>query len=177
MPVPVMTNDDIITAVLRREAGFVNDPDDPGGATNRGITLKRWRKYTGRPGASVAELRGITEAQARRFYLREHIVAPGFDAISNPPLRSLVVDCGVHHGTEDATRFLQEAVGGLVLDGIFGPKTRAAVNAADPLRVYLRVCGVRVRDFGSLITVNPKLSKFAKGWTRRVAEFIDAAPL
>lgn len=172
-----MTNDQIIDAVLRFEGGYVDHPDDPGGATNRGITLASWRRYTGKPTATKSQLRALTDAQIRRFYLDEHIVRPGFAAIEYAILRWLVVDSGVLHGVGDAARFVQTAIGGLAVDGIFGPKSRAAVNAAPVVRTYVGVCAARMIEEARVLTLNPRLITFYRGWTARTASFVRATPL
>lgn len=170
-----MTDTDIVAAVLAREGGFVDNPADTGGPTNMGVTLAAlfaWRK---RP-VTIADLKALTRQEAAAIYQKRYIVAPGFDAISNPAMRALVVDSGVNHGPEDAVRFMQRALGGLKVDGVFGPLTRAAVNAAAPLRLYVRTCAERMREYGRLITARPADSVFAAGWSDRVADFLDVAP-
>jgi len=58
-------------------------------------------------------------------------------------------------------------------DGIIGPKTRAALAAADQSVLYSKVLGQRLRHLGRLITHDPKQSAFAAGWMNRMAEFVE----
>lgn len=171
-----MTEDQIIDAIIQREGGFVHDPVDLGGATNWGITqqaLAAWRKKP----VTVEDVRRLTQEEARKIYREQYIARPGFQAICNPQLRALVVDCGVNHGPDDAVRFLQRSLGGLKVDGVLGPKTRTAIEAADPVRLYARVCGERMRHYGRLIQRDPNQHKFAAGWADRVADFLDELPV
>lgn len=171
-----MTDEQIIEGIIEREGGFVQHPGDHGGATKFGITIQmlgHWRK---RP-VTVADVRELASQEAREIYRELYIERPGFQAILNPELRALVIDCGVQHGPEDAARWLQQAIGGLKVDGRIGPKTKAALEKADARRVYLRICAIRTRYYGELVRREPSQAVFAAGWTDRVADFVEAAPM
>lgn len=60
-----------------------------------------------------------------------------------------------------------------LFDGVIGPKTRAALAAADQGVLYGKVLGQRLRHLGRLITNDPKQSAFAAGWMNRMAEFVE----
>ena len=59
------------------------------------------------------------------------------------------------------------------MDGVFGPLTLAAVNAAEEEPLYKRVLAQRCRFYGQIIARNPSQAAFAAGWTARLAEFIE----
>ncbi len=166
-----MTHDETIDAVLRREGGFVDHPADRGGPTKYGVTQDTLSAWRGAP-ATPADVAGISTAEARRIYKKLYIQDPRFDRIDDERLRMLVVDCAVNHGVGWATRRLQEAVGADV-DGVVGPLTLSAVNAADPAAVYRRLLAARCRFYGRLIANDPSQAAFAAGWTARLAEFIE----
>lgn len=163
--------DEIIADVLKREGGWVNDPADLGGPTNRGITLQRYSEKLGRP-ATIEELKKLTEKQAADLYREDFVVAPGFDRIADPGLANLMVDSGVHHGPEQATKWLQRALG-VKADGKLGPVTLAAIAGRDPEDLFQRVFAQRLRLMGSLITRRPEQFKFAAGWMDRMADYLD----
>jgi lysozyme family protein len=167
-----MTDDDIISGILAREGGFVNDPADRGGATNRGVTLNTFRKWRKDDRATVDELATLTEMEARMIYKSLYIEEPGFVGLTDDRLRALVVDSGVNHGPTNATFMLQRAIG-VRVDGVCGPKTLKAANEAGP-ELYYRMCGQRARLYGQIITQRPNQSRFAAGWMNRLAEFIEA---
>jgi hypothetical protein len=54
----------IAEAIVAREGGFVNDPDDPGGATKHGVTIGTLRRLgrdlTGDGRVTVADIRALT---------------------------------------------------------------------------------------------------------------------
>jgi lysozyme family protein len=167
-----MTNDDIIAAILKHEGGFVNHPEDRRGPTSFGITqdtLSAWR------GELVTELdiKALTEAEAKEIYLAVYLYGPGFGKIGNGPLRHLAVDSGVQHGSERVVRWIQTLVGATV-DGKLGPRTAAAINAAEPVPLFKRLLARRIRFYGGLISAASSQAVFAAGWANRAASFLDA---
>ena len=168
-----MTDTAIIDHILRREGGFVDHPADQGGSTNYGITQRTLKQYRGRP-VTVGELRALEEGETRLIYERLYIRGPGFDRIRSRRLRALVIDCAVNHGPSRAARWLQAAVGTRV-DGVFGPLTLAAANAAEEETLYKRVLAQRCRFYGQIIARDPSQAAFAAGWAARLAEFIEEA--
>jgi lysozyme family protein len=169
-----MTVTDTITAILKAEGWdeYTNHPADRGGPTKWGITEKRWREFKKDLSADV---RDISEVEARLFYMHEYIQKPKFDLIESDLVRHLVVDCGVNHGVTRATKWLQRAVG-VTQDGILGPQTLFAVNSADKMPTFLRISAYRIKLYGRLVTADSSQAVFAAGWNNRAASFLlDAA--
>ena len=170
-----MTDEELLDELLVREGGFVNDPADRGGPTNMGITqttLGLWRK---RP-VTVEEVRQLTRGEALEIYRERYVQRPGFSGIWNHELRWLLIDCGVNHGPATAVSWLQRSLGGVAVDGVLGPETRAALAEANPVKLYVKICASRVRHYGALISRDPRQARFAHGWANRVADFIEATP-
>lgn len=165
---------DLIDDILRREGGFVDHPDDRGGATNFGITQDTLAQWRGRP-VSVDEVRTLTPDEAAEIYAARYVLTPRFDGIEHDDLAALVVDCGVNHGPARAARWLQSAAG-VAVDGMVGPVTLGAVNQQDGVTLYRAVLAERCRFYGRLITRDPSQAVFAAGWANRVAEFIEETP-
>lgn len=165
---------DLIDDILRREGGFVDHPDDRGGATNFGITQDTLAQWRGRP-VSVDEVRTLTPDEAAEIYAARYVLNPRFDGIEHDDLAALVVDCGVNHGPARAARWLQSAAG-VAVDGMVGPVTLGAVNQQDGATLYRAVLAERCRFYGRLITRDPSQAVFAAGWANRVAEFIEETP-
>src|SRR5690606_3666406 len=59
-----------LSAVLKHEGGYVDHPRDPGGATNKGITIGTFRKWVKKNGTK-ADLRAISDADVAKVY-RKH---------------------------------------------------------------------------------------------------------
>ncbi len=154
--------------VLKHEGGFVDHPDDPGGATNRGVTIATFRRFFGNE-RTVDELRLISDAQV------EHIYRLGYwDAVRSDQLPSGVdfatFDFAVNSGPGRAARELQARVGAHQ-DGSVGDQTIASVRALPAAQVINELCDARLAFLRGL----SGFSTFGAGWTTRVAGVRNAA--
>jgi lysozyme family protein len=154
--------------VLEMEGGYDEDPYDPGGPTNRGITLSEFVRDKGLElssenfAAMKAELKAIPPATVRRIYYQNYWQAADCTELP-PPLALFHFDAAVNQGVAGAVRMLQQAVGTQV-DGEIGPLTLAAV-AATPVEEALSVyADVRRRRYRAL----PTFWRFGRGWLARV---------
>lgn len=151
-----------LSLVLKSEGGFVNDPRDPGGATNKGVTLSTFRAYVD-PKGTVDSLKKITDAQVSTVYRRQY-----WDAVHGAELPDgvdyAVFDFAVNSAPDRAKKYLQ-AVVGVAQDGRIGPETLAAVKAKFPAAVINPLCDKRLAFLKGLKT----WPTFGKGWERRVA--------
>ncbi len=119
---------DALRFTLPWEGGYVNDPDDSGGATNKGITqvtYNAWRTSKGWPTRSV---RLITDGEVEAIYEERFWNKTACSQLDDL-LAIAAFDFGVNSGPARAIRFLQEAVGARG-DGVWGPKSAAALRAA-----------------------------------------------
>jgi lysozyme family protein len=152
-----------LSAVLKHEGGFVDHPKDPGGATNKGITIATFRRFVN-PGGTVADLKAITHAQVDTVYRRQY-----WDAIRGNELPDgvdfAVFDFAVNSGPGRAIKYLQ-AVVGVTQDGVIGPATIQAVKAKLPATVIHDICNARLAFLKRLKT----WETFKRGWERRVRE-------
>ncbi len=162
----------LIDAILQREGSVYTDrATDRGGPTKYGITQATLAKYRGHS-VTAADVAALTESDARTIYLRAYVDDPEFDHIDDVHLRSLLVDSGVQHGPERAVRWVQRAAG-VKVDGVLGPISLSAIDAENPLTLYMRVLARRVRFYGRLISADHTQAANAAGWANRVAAFID----
>lgn len=168
----------LINGIIDREGGYVNHPNDRGGPTKFGITLKTLKAFRKDNTLTADDVKKLEKPEAFRIYERMYVFNPGFGKIRNEKLREVVVDSGVMSGQETAGKFLQTAVnkilgaGELVIDGAVGPKTIAAVDRCDPEDLVVAVCVSRIRFLGRLITRDPKQSVFAGGWMKRATKWL-----
>lgn len=148
--------------VLVHEGGFVNHPKDPGGATNKGITIATFRKWVKRDG-TIDDLKNISAADVAKVY-RKHY----WDKVRGDDLPSgvdyAVFDYAVNSGPGRAAKALQSVVGA-TLDGAVGPETIGKASAFNPAVVVNRLCDERLAFLKRLST----WGTFGKGWSNRVA--------
>lgn len=149
--------------VLKHEGGFVDHPKDPGGATNKGVTIKTFRAYV-KPNGTVADLKKITDEQVATVYYRHYWAAVNAHSLPSG-VDYAVFDFAVNSGPKRAAQFLQ-AIVGENQDGRIGPKTIEAVNAMSARDVIDQLCDKRLAFLQRL----PTWPTFKKGWTARVAE-------
>lgn len=158
-----------VAIVLAHEGGVVDHPRDPGGATNRGITLATLRAWRGDPGLGAEAVRDLTEAEARRIYrLRYWALVRGDDLPAGIDLA--VFDWAVNAGPGRAARGLQQALG-VPVDGAIGPITLRWARERDPQETIMAVCRLRLAHLRGLST----WPVFGRGWSRRVDEIEVAA--
>lgn len=175
------TGDDAVFAaalrhVLALEGGWSNDPADPGGPTNRGITLATyaaWRRRQitsqSRPGL-VAELRTIPASTVETIY-REAYWRAARCHVLPAPVALMQFDTAVNQGPLRAVLILQEALD-VTIDGEIGPRTLAAVLAADQIALLKAIAAIRRRRYRQ----TRNFARFGRGWLNRV-ERTEAAAL
>lgn len=181
--------EDIADEIVAREGGYVNDPDDPGGATNYGVTIHTMRRLgldLDRDGKVTAEdVRRLTRDQAREIFVRHYFVGPRINLLPEE-LQASVFDMYVNAGG-NAVRILQRMLNkmghALAVDGAIGPKTAgAAQEAAKKARGSLAdAYGIERRNYYyRLADARPPSRKYARrrdggkgGWIVRAEEFIS----
>jgi len=149
--------------VLRHEGGYVDHPKDPGGATNKGVTIGTFRRYV-KADATKADLKAITSEQVATVYYRHYWSAVMAHELPSG-LDYAVFDYAVNSGPDRAAKHLQALVG-VTVDGRIGPATLAAVGKKDTAVLINALCNRRMEFLRGLKTWNT----FGKGWSRRVAE-------
>ncbi len=152
-----------LAEILRHEGGWVDHPKDPGGATNRGVTLATLSDWLGRT-ATKAEVKALTVADVAPIYRERYWNAvKGDDLPAGVDL--MVFDVAVNSGPGRAAKFLQE-VAGAAADGKIGPATLAKVTALHPLAVIEGMAQRRERFYRGLGTFDT----FGRGWMKRLAD-------
>lgn len=145
------------------EGGFVNDPDDKGGATNCGVTLETFRQYYGRT-KQVKDLKAMTKEQWSWIMKTGYWDKIKADQIKNQSLAELCADWLVNAGV-GKIKDIQKAIG-VAADGIVGPRTLAALNT-NPAVAFYKIHSARVAWYEALIRRNPVYEKYRKGWLNR----------
>jgi lysozyme family protein len=147
----------VVTAIMKAEGGYVDDAKDPGGATKWGISKKSFPDIN---------IKTLTEEQARSLYFT-HYWVPGKCGLLSERIRLIYFDMCVHQGIASAVTTLQKALSSagyaVEIDGIIGTETiSASIHLEqDRLRSY------RVLRLANIVTNNPAMEKYWYGWYKR----------
>ena len=157
-----MNFDAAFDLLLKHEGGYSDHVADPGGKTRYGITeaVAREVGYKG-------DMRELPLELAKRIY-KERYWSPVKAEELPPAVRYVVFDAAVNSGPGQAAKWLQRALG-VADDGVIGPKTIAAANAANPDALRMRILGQRLRFMTNL----PNWGPFSRGWSRRIADLME----
>lgn len=175
--------DQALAVVLAHEGGFVNDPNDPGGATKFGISL-RWLKEIGDLDGDgrldgdlnldghidIDDIKLLTRDNAAAFYRAGWWDKYGYGSLP-PAVASKVFDLAVNMGGPQAHKVLQRACRAagkpIVDDGLLGPVTRAAIEERSPAALVIAMRSEAAGFYRVLVGQKPTLGVFLNGWLKR----------
>ncbi|WP_134679250.1 holin-associated N-acetylmuramidase [Paracoccus ravus] len=184
------TVEQIAREIVTREGGYVNDPDDPGGATNYGVTLTTLRGLgedgNGDGKVDLEDLKALDRADAQRIFVTHYFRKPRLGELPEP-LQPSVFDMQVNAGA-NAVKILQRLLTRMGFatnpDGVIGPQTIEAARLAQiAARDHLAdAYGIERRNYYyNLADARPASRKYARsqsggkgGWILRAEEFISA---
>lgn len=181
--------EEVAAQIVAREGGYVNDPDDPGGATNYGVTVGTMKSLgldlnkDGRVDANDVKM--LTRGQAQQVFVEHYFRRPRLAELP-PAVQASVFDMYVNAGA-NAVKILQRLVARMGFaasaDGVIGPRTLAAAHdaAAAAPDHFADAYGIARRNYYySLADQRPASRKYARskaggkgGWITRAEEFIQ----
>ena len=151
--------------ILKWEGGFVNDPADKGGATNKGVTIGTFRQFYGQD-KTVDDLKNITDAQWENIFKKGYWDKWRADEIIDQTVANCLVDWYYHsgnHGIKEPQKIL-----GVAVDGIVGPNTIAAVNKMHPKELFWKVQAARHNFVENIVKTTQSQDRFLAGWKNRI---------
>ena len=165
----------IIAMVMAIEGGFVNHPDDPGGATKYGIT-----EQTARDFGYQGEMKDLPKETAFKIYEVLYVIQPHFDELIeiNPAIAHKMIDAGINVGTSRVSIWFQRALnsysrGGLDYplideDGVIGPATLNAYRSLEKVRGKVQACTLMLKALdgyqASYYLSLTQYNMFLSGW-------------
>lgn len=178
----------IAEQIVAREGGFVNDPADPGGATKHGVTIGTLRRLgldlTGDGAITVDDVERMTPQRAAGIFIDHYFLKPGLDRLP-AGIQASVFDMYVNAGANAVKilqRLLRQMGHPVTVDGVVGPQTLAAAEAAHAAAPnhLADAYGIARRNYYlRLADLRPASRKFARsnaggkgGWVLRAEEFI-----
>lgn len=157
-----------VPRLLQLEGGYVDHPDDKGGPTNRGVTLRTYQDHFGQH-KTVVDLKNLSHEEW------EHIMKTGYwdkckaDQIESQAVAEITVDWCINSGMVGLRR-VQELVGAKP-DGIAGPITLSLINSSDPRLLFERIKAARNQFYINRVKLNPSQKVFMPGWMNRLGLF------
>lgn len=148
--------DVVVKITLQNEGGYVDNPNDPGGATNMGIEQQDLPDI---------DIKTLTVDQATAYYA-EHYWKPYYGSIESQATANKLFDMGVLFGVGTAVGLLQRALG-VSPDGVFGPETLQAVNE-HPSSLLGAYKAQLVNHVQLVVSAKPETREFMNGWIRRI---------
>ena len=147
-----------IEVILKHEGGYVNDPVDPGGETNMGISKRAYPDL---------DIKGLTKQSVREIYYKDYWLKGKCPQVPDE-LRLIFFDMVVNMGKSRAVKILQKSVSAkgikTTVDGGIGPQTisNTLKSGLEPERLR----SYRVKYYADLVNRKPSLVKYWFGWYR-----------
>lgn len=165
-----MTRFDTCYQIVKQlEGGYVNDPDDNGGATNYGVTQEVYSGWLEAGGEYERDVKFITEHEAKEIYSDYWRDCKASYCL--PPLDLLVFDCAINSGARRAIKLLQRCLG-VGEDGIFGPMTHGALHEEMAAMGIEHVCEMYLQErqwwYLEIVRRNASQRKWLNGWMNRL---------
>lgn len=171
-----------IKVVLDHEGGFSNDPDDPGGATKFGISLRflktigEFGDFDGDGDIDVDDIKLLTIERSSFIYQREWWNRHRYNLINDDEIATKILDWSINMGSVRAHKIIQRAVNllpttkePLTVDGILGAKTVEAVNRSNSKDLLMVLRGVLASYYIGLAESDARFKKFIVGWLNKKA--------
>jgi len=150
-----------LALVLKEEGGYVDNPHDPGGMTNLGVTKTTWENWVGHP-VDEKTMRDLGPLDVAPLYRKNYWMAAQCERLP-AGLDLCVFDAAVNSGVSQSIKFVQRALD-VVIDGILGQQSLAAMASRDLPELIEQTCEERLHFLQNLRT----WSNFGEGWSNRV---------
>lgn len=168
-----------LPTLLQHEGGWVDDPADPGGMTNKGVTFGTFRLVAESILAlepSSHQLRQLSNEHAGRIYKAEYWDALRGDDINHQLLANILFDFYVNagsHATVTLIKVMNQAGANLHSTSRITPRVLQVLHKMDLAEIYMAYKHARISYYTNLAHEHPLLRRFLKGWLARVNSFPD----
>lgn len=159
--------------IKKWEGGFVHHPNDPGGATNFGITratLSAWRGTK----ASIDDVKTMSINEAKKIYFTHYWLPLHADEMPIS-IALMTYNAAVNSGPSRGVKLLQKALNNLghniAIDGKVGQQTLAALNTVDERALVAAFAKTHENFYRRL----KHFSTFGNGWINRLNDIAASA--
>lgn len=160
-----------LTKTLAHEGGKSDDPADPGGRTNQGVTQKVYDRWKISKHESLRDVWDIDPHEVTTIYLELFWIPSMAGAIDNQDVANKYFDVCVNTGLRNGCEMLQMACSDAghptIIDGDPGSNTLHSVNSCDPQNLLIALKQRAVEYYRDLVARKPSLGRFLNGWTNR----------
>lgn len=173
-----------IAHILTNEGGYVDHPNDPGGATNHGVSLRLLRAT--REGdinndgvINKEDIRQLNSSQASEIYRKNFWAPNNYEDIRHQGLATKIFDMAVNMGSVTANKMLQQAcnlannAASIKVDGKIGNESLRLINNLEPQYLVSILCALASKHYILLCESNLKLKIFLRGWLTRASARYD----
>lgn len=154
--------------IMEHEGGFVFNPVDKGGVTNKGVTLKTFRSYAGCNMTEV-DLKTMSDFQWYDIFKKYYWDFCKADRINSQAVANAIVDWAYNSGPKTAVSTVQRILG-VECDGIVGTMTIEAINNMRSGKLFDAIQFERAAFVQKIVKNDPSQKVFLKGWLRRINE-------
>lgn len=166
-----------VRRLLGLEGGYQNHPSDSGNynslgqlaGTNRGIAAPTLEGWLGHP-PLASEMKNLSESTAREIYFARYWKPIRGGEIKWQPVAEIFFDAAAQYGVGGASKMMQRVLN-VAIDGQVGPVTIAAINAANPQKLFNDFKQARAARYQEIVDNDPDKGAFLDGWLNRLATF------
>lgn len=155
----------IVNFFIKWEGGYVNDKNDKGGPTNRGITLSTFRAYFGN-NKTINDLKNMSDTQWLYIFKQGFYDKIKCSEVKNENIQLIWCDWFWGSGSWGIKKV--QTIVGVEDDGIVGEKTIEAINKYNPKDLFNKIKASRIAFYYAIVKNNPSQKKFLNGWLNRV---------
>lgn len=149
-----------VAKILKDEGGYVNNPDDKGGETKYGISKRSYPNV---------DIKNLTQEQAADIYRKNYW--RNYSGINSQEIADILFEVSVNCGTTASNRMAQKALvkcgANIVVDGLFGIQTLAAINSQPEQWLLAEIQLQQINYYVGIVSKNKSQSVFLLGWIKR----------
>lgn len=165
----------IIPFIKKSEGGYVNDPNDAGGETNKGVTYIVWKSIFG---DTHDRFMAMSDEDWNKIFKQLYWDKILGDQIQSQRIANFLADWGYNAGSKtpsiDTQDILNHAFAQhLTEDGQLGAQSIAAINSANEETLYNDIVAKRLWFYDQCVLSHPSNSKYIAGWKSRVSNLVS----
>lgn len=173
------TFDPAFAKVIQNEGGYVNDPQDPGGETYKGVSRSNWNSWRGWQSIDLNKARPDFPANlekdldlqsaVKQFYNDMFWSKINGDALVSQAVANSIFDFAVNAGVKTSVVLAQMVVG-TTQDGVLGDESVKAINNFDPEQFLASFALAKIVRYINIVKNRPASQKYFYGWVRRTLD-------